>query len=116
MDEATLSEEDTIELAEVFQGLASPTRLRVLLRLRRSPCSVNVLADELETGQATLSNHLRVLRHARLVAGEREGRSVTYRLFDGHVTAFLDQALQHLGHTEVDETEDAPEPGVDADT
>jgi DNA-binding transcriptional ArsR family regulator len=47
-----------------------------------------------------LSNHLRILRHAKLVSGERDGRSITYRLFDDHVVAFFDQALLHLGHAQ----------------
>ena len=97
MDELTLNIESAGELAEVFHGLASPTRLRVLARLRQSPSSVTVLAEELEIGQATLSNHLRILRQAKLVIGDRDGRSITYRLFDYHVVEFFDQALLHLG-------------------
>jgi DNA-binding transcriptional ArsR family regulator len=100
VDELTLNIESAGELAEVFQGLASPTRLRVLARLRRSPSSVTALAEELEIGQATLSNHLRILRQAKLVIGDRDGRSITYRLFDDHVVEFFDQALLHLGHAQ----------------
>lgn len=100
MDDVIFSSQNAGELAEVFQGLASPTRLRVLVRLRQSPCSVTSLAEELGIGQATLSNHLRILRHAKLVSGERDGRSITYRLFDDHVVAFFDQALLHLGHAQ----------------
>lgn len=119
MDKPALAQDDAVDLAEVFQGLASPTRLRVLIRLRRGPSTVTALADELEIGQATLSNHLRVLRQAKLVAGERDGRTITYRLFDDHVVAFFDQALLHLRHAQPGHrlsaaTEPEPEPADSA--
>lgn len=98
MPEQHLTTADATALSEVFQALASPTRLRVLARLRQGPSPVTALAEELGIGQATLSNHLRVLRHARLVSGDREGRTIAYRLADEHVAAFYDQALQHLAH------------------
>ncbi|GAB3610759.1 hypothetical protein GCM10027414_28850 [Humibacter ginsengiterrae] len=87
------------DLAEVLQGLASPTRLMILAHLRREPIGVTALARDLGISQATLSNHLRVLRHAKLVEGNRDGRSVTYSLYDDHVASFIDQAIIHLGHT-----------------
>ncbi|WP_256922024.1 helix-turn-helix transcriptional regulator [Leifsonia sp. NCR5] len=100
MSEVVFDAQSAVELAEVFQGLASPNRLRVLMRLRQAPSTVTALAEELEIGQASLSNHLRILRHAKLVTGDRDGRSVTYRLFDDHVIEFFDQALLHLGHAQ----------------
>ena len=90
--------EQAHDLATVFQALAYPTRVRIIARLRQGASSVTALADELEIRQATLSNHLRVLRQARLVVGDRNGRTISYRLADDHVAAFFDQALMHLGH------------------
>ncbi|MFF9565608.1 ArsR/SmtB family transcription factor [Leifsonia sp. NPDC014704] len=86
-------------LAEVLQGLASPTRLLIVARLRRGPIGVTALAQDLGLSQATVSNHLRVLRHAKLVDGNRDGRSVIYSLYDDHVASFIDQAISHLSHT-----------------
>lgn len=86
------------DLATVFQALAYPTRVRIIARLREGPISVSALAEELGIRQATLSNHLRVLRQARLVVGDRDGRTISYHLADEHVATFFDQALLHLGH------------------
>ncbi|OYO07586.1 transcriptional regulator [Enemella evansiae] len=97
-----LTEAEADALAEVLQGIASPVRLRVLALLRHGPHTVGELTAELGVGQSTVSNHLRVLRHVKLVAGDRDGRTVSYRLLDAHVAQFLDQAIEHMGHVEVD--------------
>lgn len=99
MGDEHLSVEAASDLAEVMQGLASSTRLLVVARLRQGARDVTSLSRELEISQATLSNHLRVLRHAHLVKGTRVGRSIVYSLFDDHVAAFVDEALMHLSHT-----------------
>ncbi|MGY4720970.1 ArsR/SmtB family transcription factor [Naumannella cuiyingiana] len=85
-------------LAEVMQGLASPVRLRLLGVLRSGPATVTELCVAIDAGQASVSNHLRLMRHLGLVVGEREGRRVRYRLFDDHVSAVYDEAVRHLGH------------------
>lgn len=93
-----LTPEDAERLAEVMQALASPTRLRVLSMLRAGPLTVTDLCRDLSVSQATISNHLRLMRHLDLVAGNREGRNVHYRLYDDHVADLLDQAIGHIAH------------------
>ncbi|MFV0433463.1 MAG: ArsR/SmtB family transcription factor [Leucobacter sp.] len=85
-------------LAEIMQALASPVRLRILSVLRARPSTVTELAEQLEVGQTTVSNHLRLLRHLDLVAGDRDGRRIHYALFDDHIAELLDEAIGHLGH------------------
>ena len=48
--------------------------------------------------QASVSNHLRILRHLNLAAGDRQGRNVLYRLQDDHVRAMVEQILNHASH------------------
>lgn len=74
---------DTIEkLTEVFKALADPTRLRLveLLSEGEKALCVNALARALGVTQSAVSQHLRVLRQAGLVKGERRGQSVHYSL------------------------------------
>ncbi|MCP3754473.1 helix-turn-helix transcriptional regulator [Streptomyces sp. TBY4] len=97
-DPETLTEADAAAVAEVLQGLASPARIRILARLLHAPCSVGELAEALDLGQPTVSNHLRLLRHLDLVSGRRDGRSVIYELHDAHVAALLRQVLAHVHH------------------
>ncbi len=79
-------------LAEIFKALADPTRLRLVKLLSeltpedesdecggRALC-VNALAHRLGITQSAVSQHLRILRQARLVKGERRGAFVHYSL------------------------------------
>lgn len=47
--------------------IGDPTRRKILECLRREPCSVNELAKRVGVSQPAVSQHLRVLRQARLV-------------------------------------------------
>jgi DNA-binding transcriptional ArsR family regulator len=85
---------DEIEqLAEIFKALSDPTRLRLVRLLGErvpgevepdecggGPLCVNALAHKLGITQSAVSQHLRVLRQARLVKGERRGAFVHYSL------------------------------------
>ncbi len=52
--------------------------------------------------QSAVSHQLRVLRHLRLVIGERNGRSVLYALHDSHVGVLLEEATNHVAHLRLD--------------
>lgn len=93
-----LSVTEAERLAEIMQALASPVRLRILSVLRARPSTVTELSEVLGSGQTTVSNHLRLLRHLSLVEGSRDGRHVHYALFDEHVGELLDEAVGHLSH------------------
>jgi DNA-binding transcriptional ArsR family regulator len=86
------------EVAETMQALATPSRVRILGRLRESACSVGELAHAVGLEQSAVSHQLRILRHLGLVIGERRGRSVIYALHDSHVADLLDQAVFHIEH------------------
>lgn len=81
-----------------MQALATPSRVRILARLREGPCNVNELAEAVEMEGSAVSHQLRVLRHLGLVVGERSGQRVVYGLHDSHVADLLDQAVFHVEH------------------
>ena len=81
-----------------MQALATPSRLRILGRLRQGPAAVGELAADVGMGQSAVSHQLRMLRHLGLVTGQRAGRTVTYALFDSHVAMLLDEAVYHAEH------------------
>jgi DNA-binding transcriptional ArsR family regulator len=85
-------------VAETLQALATPSRLLILGRLREGPATVNDLAAAVDMEQSAVSHQLRMLRHLGLVEGQRQGRSITYALFDDHVAELLDQAIYHAEH------------------
>ena len=86
------------EVAETMQALATPSRVRILARLREAPCSVTDLAADVELEPSAVSHQLRVLRHLGLVSGRRDGNRVIYSLHDDHVGDLVAQAIYHVEH------------------
>jgi DNA-binding transcriptional ArsR family regulator len=66
--------------ARVFDALAHPTRRLVLEQLRRGPSPVGELAGVLPISQPAVSQHLRVLQEAELVAVRPEGNRRIYSI------------------------------------
>jgi DNA-binding transcriptional ArsR family regulator len=85
-------------VAETMQGLATPSRLRILGRLETGPCTVGELARDVEMDPSAVSHQLRVLRLLGLVSGRRNGRHVVYELYDEHVGQLLAEAMSHVEH------------------
>lgn len=105
---AQLDADSAATVAATLQALATPSRLRILTRLRHGECGVNDLADAVDMEQSAVSHQLRLLRAMGLVTGARSGRSVIYRLYDNHVAMLLDEAvyhIEHLGMADVDDPE-----------
>ena len=65
---------------DVFTALANPVRREILVQLRRGPRAVNDLASEFDLGRPAVSEHLQVLRKAKLVREEPRGRERYYHL------------------------------------
>lgn len=82
-------------VGELFAALASPVRSAVVHRLTQRGWSVTELADELGVSQPLMSQHLRVLRGARIVAATRTGRTTTYSLVDEHIAHVFLDAYSH---------------------
>ena len=93
---AALPGEDEVARASaLLKALADPTRMRILLAMRRGELCVCDLSHLLGMSQSAISHQLRVLRDNRLVRWRREGRQVFYRLADRHVEEILEDALEH---------------------
>jgi ArsR family transcriptional regulator, nickel/cobalt-responsive transcriptional repressor len=88
-------------VAETMQALATPSRVRILGRLRAGPTSVGDLAGAVAMEPSAVSHQLRVLRHLGFVVGRREGRRVLYDLHDEHVAHLLDEAVAHVEHVQL---------------
>jgi len=67
--------DQAIRMAEVAKALGDPVRLQLVDVLRRHAGKVCVceLVPLFDLSQPTVSHHLKVLRHARIVGSEREG-------------------------------------------
>ena len=69
--------------AEQLKALGEPSRLRIVSALRTGPQSVSELAESLAIELVTVSHHLGILHHARLVQKQRQGRFILYSLSEG---------------------------------
>jgi DNA-binding transcriptional ArsR family regulator len=90
------------QVARMMAALATPSRVRILARLRAGPCAVSELSGAVDMAQPAVSQQLRVLRDLGLVVGTRQGRQVVYELHDPHIGAVLDEALRHMDHRHAD--------------
>lgn len=90
------TDSDTAGLAETFRLLGDPTRLRILFYCLDAPRSVGDIAESLHLSQSLVSHHLRLLRSARLVRGERRARQIFYALSDVHVSGMLMDMAHHM--------------------
>lgn len=69
------------EKAELFKVFAVDTRIKILELLKnKGSMFVNEIADALGVTQSAVSQHLRILKHARLVTDKREGYWIRYSL------------------------------------
>jgi rhodanese-related sulfurtransferase len=90
------------QFARVGKATSSPKRLELLELLGQGPRTVELLAKETGQSVANVSQHLQVLRGARLVETRKDGLYVTYRLADEQVVSFL-RALRTLAETRIEE-------------
>lgn len=85
------------EASRIFDVLASETRLGILQLLRERPLCVNALAQRLGVSSSAISQHLRILRHAGAVTGEKDGYWVHYRLNEETLRRWREQIGAFLG-------------------
>jgi len=91
-----------IELAETFRLLGDPSRLSIVLTCLDEPIGVGELAERLGLSQSLVSHHLRLLRAARLVRGQRDGKFVRYVAADDHVREMLKNMTAHIREDDED--------------
>jgi ArsR family transcriptional regulator, arsenate/arsenite/antimonite-responsive transcriptional repressor len=78
-----LSAEQSAELAHLFKAMGDPVRLRLLSLIAShagGEACVCELTDVFDLSGPTISHHLKVLREAGLISGERRGTWVYYRV------------------------------------
>jgi rhodanese-related sulfurtransferase len=92
------------QFSRIGKAVSSPKRLELLDLLCQGPRTVEVLARESGLTVANASQHLQVLRTARLVEAEKEGLYVIYRLADQAVCEFF-RAMRVLAESRLAEVE-----------
>lgn len=65
---------------EIFKALADPTRRTIFEKLATGSMNASALRNGMKISQPAMSQHLAVLRNAKLVREERQGRFVNYEV------------------------------------
>ncbi len=92
------------QFARVGKAVSAPKRLELLDLLCQGPRTVEALAEEAALSVANASQHLQVLRAARLVEAEKKGLYVEYRIGDERVCRFF-HTLRGLAEGRIAEVE-----------
>ena len=93
------------ELADLFHLLGDATRLRIVLACLAQPTAVGDIAASLDLSSSLVSHHLRLLRAARIVKAERQGKQVFSSAADAHISSLLANMFEHIAE---------PANGIDA--
>jgi DNA-binding transcriptional ArsR family regulator len=81
--------------SDLLRALAAPVRLGIVRDLASGPKPVHELVAALGVSQPLVSQHLRVLRGARIVEAHRRAREIEYSLVDEHVAHIVLDAIRH---------------------
>jgi DNA-binding transcriptional ArsR family regulator len=79
--------------AELLSALAAPERLQIVRLLADGPHNVTQIIDALKIPALNVSHHLTVLKHARLINGDKQGRFVIYSLCDGVLKEIIEAGV-----------------------
>ena len=97
MEQTILDNEDQlIEMAELFKVFGDSTRIKILCSLLQGEKCVQQIVDTVGASQSAVSHQLRILKQAKLVKNQRQGKQIVYCLADDHVRTILGMAKDHL--------------------
>jgi DNA-binding transcriptional ArsR family regulator len=91
-----LSDDHAMALADLFRLLGDASRLRIVVACLRAPLAVSEIAERLGLSVSLVSHHLRLLKGARLVRAERQGKQVFYGADDEHVRRMVEDMITHV--------------------
>ena len=89
---------DFTHLAELFDALSDPNRLRIISMLMEGERNVGEIAALVALSDSAVSHQLRGLRQMHLVRARKSGRQVFYSLDDDHVSRLYQLGLDHVLH------------------
>ena len=92
----TDDEEILMDLADLFKIFADTTRIKILYALMEQALCVAEISEAVSVSQSAVSHQLRILKNARLVKYQRDGKNIIYSISDDHVISILNQGLTHI--------------------
>ena len=81
----------------VFKAMSDPTRRRIIELLKDGPKTAGGIAEHFPHAQPTVSRHLNVLKNSGLVADQRRGTHIIYRINTTVLQEWLAWIMEHFG-------------------
>ncbi|MBP1753374.1 MAG: ArsR family transcriptional regulator [Geobacteraceae bacterium] len=81
---------DYVAEAEILKVLGHPVRLKIVAGLCSKECNVKHIWECLELPQATVSQHLALLKNKGIISGKREGVEVHYSVVNPLAKKIID--------------------------
>lgn len=98
----SIQEDSVHELADIFRLLGDPSRLKIVIACSGGKISVGDVAEKIKLSQPLVSHHLRLLKAARLLRHEKQGKQAFYMLSDDHIRCVLEDMLIHINEDNQD--------------
>lgn len=97
ISETLISGLEATQLADAFDALADPTRLRIVSSIAavEEVCVCDIAAS-LGMTQSAISHQLRLLRTAGILKNRKQGRMVFYSLASEHIAKIFAEAVAHI--------------------
>jgi len=81
---------DFESISNLFKALGHPVRLRIVVGLMSGhECDVTTMVENLKMPQSTISQHLSVLKNAKIIVFRKDGVRACYRVVNEHVQGFV---------------------------
>ncbi|HKL25985.1 MAG TPA: metalloregulator ArsR/SmtB family transcription factor [Desulfuromonadales bacterium] len=94
--------------AEILKVLGHPVRLKIVAGLMSQSCNVKKIWECLGLPQATVSQHLALLKNKGIISGQRDGVEVFYRVVSDEAQKVVGALLKDLMTIEFGKTADRP--------
>ena len=91
-----LSDDQLVELAEMFRLMGDPSRLKIITACLSAPMCVSDIAAKHGPSQPLVSHHMRLLCAARVLRSERRGKQIFYEAADEHVKRVISDMAAHV--------------------
>ncbi|AEC52502.1 transcriptional repressor smtb - like protein [Pyrococcus sp. NA2] len=89
-------EELILEIADFFDALGNPTRLKILFALLEDELCTCDLSNITGLSVSAVSHQLRILKDRKIITYRKDGKNVFYKLNDEHIREILKVALEHM--------------------
>ncbi len=98
MKKDTVTPETASDLANLFEALSDPTRIRIISALIEGEIGVGNLVERIGLTKSAVSHQLRGLRDKRIIRTRKQGRNVFVCIDDEHVVELFKRGLDHVLH------------------